>query len=274
MFSIRALTITAIIVVIMSVGVFLYIQHDMREFQEYMLPIHQEATDMTAKDSIDTKTQPKTEKVPDVSLSELTQHDSKTESIGITETYQSDETVETLTPKLSQAEIDQTFNVIFSIFDNEFSFNDADPDSMRKSLTEILEILHGNDSRISEFIDLWDEVYDIRKGIDAYNDAGYSNENELFEILKRGPDKAFKNLYDLGIELIQPSEDIKSSVESMVVHWVDRANKAIAVFTAAMVVEESYKKGEITLKDAEDFVNEAAGTDSAELIPLDDESEK
>ncbi len=267
MISVRTLTIIGFFVVLFCAGLFLYTEYDIRKFSE-SLPTT--PTTGSALETVDEKTSaPLGETTPN-------SHPSSTESRAV-------ETAETDTPTsdfqrrsailemtqsgaagpgdISQAEIDTVFDDAFAFFDDASVFGTIDLERTRAALEKLLLYLHGEDPRVSAFLDDWDTTSRILSLRTAYNAAGADDAALREQIFAMKPTEVLPKTFELGRDLLRPSDTLATKRREWVEDWVEFTTQLEMAHYAHELAEDAFKDGTITEADAEVFIEEVSGLD-------------
>ena len=167
-----------------------------------------------------------------------------------------------------QAEIDTLFDGAFSFFGEPTVFGNMDIEATRTALSETLDEIYGDDRRVSEFLDAWDTTRDIMSLRAEYNAAGASDSALRDQIFALLPSQVLPKAFDLGVELLQPSEEVLTPHSAWLEDWLVLASQAEVAHVASTLANDAYIEGEITVQEAEAFVEEVSGLD-VNVTPLD-----
>ena len=267
MISVRTLTIIGLFVVLFCTGLFLYTEYDIRKFSESLPTM---PTTGSALETVDEKTSaPLGETTPN-------SHPSSTESRAV-------ETAETDTPPsdfqrrsailemtqsgaagpgdISQAEIDTVFDDAFAFFDDASVFGTIDLERTRAALEKLLLYLHGEDARVSAFLDDWETTSRILSLRTAYNAAGADDAALREQIFEMKPTEVLPKTFELGRDLLRPSDTLATKRREWVEDWVEFTTQLEMAHYARELAEDAFKDGTITEADAEVFIEEVSGLD-------------
>jgi hypothetical protein len=273
MISARTLTITGIVIVLLCAGLFFYTEHRNQKFAE-QLPTPQskqvdteailndtpEAMDGTTSNSPFWQTdqgQNETTKI-DPSAADIQRHSDTTKS-NATQKVTELGTEEVLS--LSQAEIDTIFDDAFAFFDEFSVFDSINIGAIRAELAEMLRELHGNEPRVSEFLGHWDTTSRVLALRAEYNKTGRIDADLREQIFEMKPTEVVPKAFELGVELIQPSETVVTRRREWLQDWVELVDKAEVAHYAGTLAREAFSRGEITVQEAESFIEDVSGAD-------------
>lgn len=274
MISVRTLTITGIFVVLFCTGLFFYTEYDIRKFNE-SLPTP--PTTRIAVETDDKTSAPIGETTPN---SHLSRAESSAVEMEETDPSTSDFQQRSTTPEMtqsgaedasdiSQTEIDTVFDDAFAFFDDSSLFGNLNLAATRAELEKLLRELHGEDPRVSAFLDDWDTTSRILSLRTEYNESGADDEAMREQIFAMNPTEVLPKTFELGIELIQPSDAVTTQRSEWLHEWVEFTEKMEIVHYAGILAEDAFKDGSITADDAEAFVEEASGLD-VEVVEVTD----
>lgn len=270
MISRRTLTITGIIVVLLCAGLFFYTDHRNRKFAE-QLPTLQ-PKQVAVKTIADEMPETINGITRDNYRSQADQREVETPEVytpaaGIqkhSDAIQAETEIERDTEdneSRSQSEIDIVFDDAFAFFDDFSVFDTINVGATRAELEELLRELHGDDPRISEFLGHWDTTSSILSLRAEYNKTGAINVQLREQIFDMKPTEVLPQAFELGTELIQPSETVATKRGEWLREWVELVDKAEMAHIAGTVAGEAVRRGEITAQEAEGFIEDVSGLD-------------
>ena len=273
MISARTLTITGIVIVLLCAGLFFYTEHRNQKFAE-QLPTPQ-SKQMDAEAILDDTPEPISSTTPNSHLWQTDQGQNETTKIDPStadiqrhsDTTQSESTQNgtELDTKdvlsLSQAEIDTIFDDAFAFFDEFSVFDSINIGATRAELAEMLRELHGNEPRVSEFLGHWDTTSSVLSLRAAYNKTGRIDADLREQIFEMKPTEVLPKTFELGVELIQPSEAVVTRRREWLQDWVELVDKAEVAHYAGTLAREAFSRSEITLQEAESFIEDVSGLD-------------
>ena len=273
MISRRTLTITGIIVVLLCAGLFFYTDHRNRKFAE-QLPTLQpkqvavktiadempETINGITRDNYRSQADQREVETPEVytPAADIQSYSDTTQSNAI----QTEAEFNAGDNKSrSQMEIDIVFDDAFAFFDDFSVFDTINVGATRAELEELLRELHGDDPRISEFLGHWDTTSSILSLRAEYNKTGAINVQLREQIFDMKPTEVLPQAFELGTELIQPSEIVATKRGEWLQEWVELVDKAEMAHIAGTVAGEAVRRGEITAQEAEGFIEDVSGLD-------------
>ena len=273
MISGRILIMTCIIIVLLCAGLFLYTEYRNQKFTE-QLPTPQ-PKQVLVKAIVNETREPINSTTPNNHSWQADERKGKTAEINtpIADTEKHSDASQSDATKIetelgaedaehrSQAEIDTIFDDAFDFFDEFSVFGSINVEATRVALEELLRDLHGDDPKISEFLGHWDTTSRILSLRAKYNETGAIDAQLREKIFEMKPTEVLPKAFELGTELIQPSEVIVTKRNEWLQEWVELANKAEVAHIAAAVAREAIDNGEITPQEAEGFVEEVSGLD-------------
>ncbi|RKU05852.1 hypothetical protein C6503_26800 [Candidatus Poribacteria bacterium] len=268
MISVRTLTITGIVILLLCAGLFFYTEYRNQKFAE-QLPTLQ-SKQVAVETVVDKTSEPINGMTPNSHASQAIQRNVETPEVYTpiadvqkhsaarqTETEFSAEDTESR----SQTEIDTVFDDAFAFFDDFSVFGSINLEATRIELEELLREMHGNDPRISELLGYWDTTSSILSLRTEYNQTGASDAYLREQIFGMKPTEVLPKTLELGVELIQPSEAIATKRGEWLQDWVELMDKAEMAHFAAGLAKEAVDNNEITAQEAEGFVEEVSGLD-------------
>lgn len=273
MISARTLTIIGIVIVLLCAGLFFYTQHRNQKFAE-QLPTPQ-SKQVDAEAIVDEMPESIGDTTPNSHLWQADQGQDKTTEIDPSAAdiqRHSDTTQSELTQNgtqlgmedvvsLSQAEIDTIFDDAFAFFDEFSVFDSINVDATRAELAEMLRELHGNDPRVSEFLGHWDTTSSVLSLRAEYNKTGRIDADLRKQIFEMKPTEVLPKAFELGVELIQPSEAVVTRRREWLQDWVELVDKAEVAHYAGTLAREAFSRNEITVQEAESFIEDVSGLD-------------
>lgn len=265
MISLRTLKIIGIILVVLCAGIFFYSSHSNRKFAE-QLTTHP-VTKNTVENTLD-KTQENIHATPDDRPLQGTQKGVKLSDTPAADKIQIEKrakspvefVVEKHEPH-SQSDIDTHFDDAFAFFDDYSVFESINIDATRAALAEMLSALHGDDPRVSEFLGSWDSTSRIFSLRAEYRKSGATDANLREQIFEMKPTEVVPKAFELGSELMQPSETVATQRSEWLQEWVELVSKAEMAHFSAVLAKEAYDHGEISAQEAENFIEEVSGLD-------------
>lgn len=273
MISARTLTITGIAIVLLCAGLFFYAEHRNQKFAE-RLPTPQ-SKQIDAETIVNDMPEPIDGTIPNNHLWQVDQGQNETTEIDpsagdiqrhsdITQSEAAQNGTQLGTEdvvSLSQAEIDTIFDDAFAFFDEFSVFDSINIGATRAELKEMLQELHGNDPRVSEFLGHWDTTSSVLSVRAEYNKTGRINADLREQIFEMKPTEVLPKAFELGVELIQPSEAVVTRRREWLQDWVELVDKAEVAHHAGTLAREAFSRGEITLQEAESFIEDVSGLD-------------
>ena len=265
MFSIRTLTVTGIIIVLLCAGLLFYTGQINRNFAEHL------TTRPSREKSVENRGNKARENVlvtPQEHPWSETQSGVKRSEIHTAEENQRPKSarpavegaVEALKHR-SQDEIDTVFEDAFAFLDDYTVFDAINIEATREALAEMLAVLHGDDPRISEFLGYWDTsslIFSLRA---EYRKAGARDAHLREQIFEMKPTEMVPKAFELGSELMQPSETVATQRSEWLQNWVGLVEKAETAHFAGLIAKEAFEHGEITAEEVESFIEDVSGTD-------------
>ncbi len=269
MISVRTLTIIGIVIVLLCAGLFFYTQHRNQKFAE-QLPTPQ-SKQVDAEAIVDKMPEPIGDTTPNSHLWQADQGQDETTEIDPSaadiqrhsDTTQSESTqlgTEDVV-SLSQAEIDTIFDDAFAFFDEFSVFDSINVGATRAELAEMLRALHGNDPTVSEFLGHWDTTSSVLSLRAEYNKTGRIDADLREQIFEMKPMEVLPKTFELGVELIQPSEAVVTRRREWLQDWVELVDKAEVAHYAGTLAREAFSRNEITVQEAESFIEDVSGLD-------------
>ena len=270
MISARTLTITSIIVVLLCAGLFFYTEHHNQKFAEQLStpqsrPETIEANVNETPESIGGTTSNNHSWQADKKNGETLEVDTAAADIQKhSDAIQAETEIELDTEdneRRSQSEIDTVFDDAFAFFDDFSVFDTINVEATRAELEGLLRELHGDDPRIAEFLGHWDTTSNILSLRAEYNETGAIDAHLRQQILDMKPTEVLPKAFELGTELIQPSEAIATRRSEWLQEWVELTEQVEVAHFAGTLAKEAYNNREITEQEAEDFIEEVSGLD-------------
>lgn len=270
MVSARTLTITGIIVVLLCAGLFFYTQHRNQKFAEQLstpqsIPKTVEASVNETPEFIDGTTANNPSSQTDKKNVETLEVDTPAaDTQKHSDAIQAEIEIERDTEdnkSHSQSEIDTIFDDAFAFFDDFSVFDSINVEATRAELEKLLRELYSDDPRISEFLGHWDTTSSILSLRTEYNKTGAIDANLREQILEMKPTEVLPKAFELGTELMQPSEVIVTKRGEWLQGWVELTEQVEVAHFAGTLAKEAYNNREITAQEAEDFIEEVSGLD-------------
>ena len=267
MVSGRTYVITGVIIVLLCAGLFFYTEHRNRKFAASLPMLHPKDTAVSVAISDQPPTAIGGRDIPrgpahadpvefQAASVDTTASEPQSASDGPENQRSTAETA-----FASQTEIDTFFNHAFAFFDDPSVFRAVDLQTTRATLAKILREIHGDDPRVSMFLDDWDTTARILDLRTTYNETGADDATLREEIFALNPTEVIPQTFQLGLELIHPSEAVATKHRTWVEEWVAFAEQVEIAHFAIPLANEALKSGEMTLQEAEDFVEEVSGVD-------------
>ena len=260
MISNRTMTISGILIVLLCAGLFFYTEQRDQKFAESLPMLHAKDTTVAVSASDPPPTAIGDRNTNSSPSSPDTFDTSPSASARASDAPPPQRSVEDA-PFTSQAEIDTFFNDAFAFFDDPSLFRAIDLQTNRATLEKMLRVLHGSDPRVSEFLDDWDTTARILELRTAYNETGGDDAAMREEIFALNPTEVLPKTFQLGLDLIHPSPAVATKHRNWVEEWVAFTEQAEIAHFAIPLANEALKSGEMTLQEAENFVEEVSGVD-------------
>ena len=265
MISLRTLTITGIIIVVLCAGLFFYSEQSNRNFTEQLTT--RPAPKNTVEKTLDT-TQENIRPTPDDRPLQGTQSGVKLSDTPTVDKIQNERIAKSPVgfvveaPEHSyQSDIDTVFDDAFAFFDDYSVFESIDIDATRAALAKMLSALHGEDPRVSEFLGSWDSTLRIFSLRAEYRKSGATDAHLRDQIFAMKPTEAVPKTFELGSELMQPSEAVATQRSEWLQEWVELVSKAEMAHFSATLAKEAYDHGDISAQEVEGFIEEVSGLD-------------
>ena len=277
MISLRTLTITGIILVVLCAGIFFYSEQSNRNFTEQLAT--RPAPKNTVEKNLDT-TQENIRPTPDDRPLQGTQKDAKfSDTPTVNNKIQNRRIAKSpigfiveAPEDISQSDIDTVFDDAFAFFDHFSVFDTINIEATRAKLEALLRVLHGDDPRVSEFLGDWDTTRRILSLRAEYNQNGANDASLRAQIFEMKPTEVLPKALKLGSDLIQPSEEVATQRNEWLQEWLIRAEKAEMAHFAGMLAKDAFENGEISVQEAENFVEDVSGLDvKVREVPVTDE---
>ncbi len=265
MISGRTLTVTGIIIVLLCAGLFFYTEVGTRNFAEQLTtrPPQEKSVE-----HVGNKTQETVLVTPQEHPRSETQSGEKRLENHTAEENQSTKStlpaVERAGEALkhrSQDEIDTIFEDAFAFLDDYTVFDVINIEATRTELAEMLRELHGDDPRVSEFLGYWDTsslIFSIRA---EYRKTGATDANLREQIFDMKPTEVVPKTFELGSDLLHPSEVVSTPRSEWLQNWVGLVEKAEIAHFSGLVAKEAFENGEITAQEVESFIEDVSGFD-------------
>ncbi len=265
MISLRTLTITGIIIVALCAGLFWYSEQSNRNFTEQLAARPAERN--AVANALDT-TQENIDATPDDRPLQGTQRGLKLSDTPRADKNQIERIAKSRVGFIveeaehgSQSDIDIVFDDAFAFFDDYSVFDAINIDATRAALAEMLSELHGDDPRVSEFLGDWDTTSRIFSLRAEYRKSGATDAHLREQIFAMKPTESVPRTFQLGSDLMQPSEAVATQRGEWLQEWVELVSKAEMAHLSSTLAKEAYEHGEITAQEAEGFIEEVSGLD-------------
>lgn len=266
----RTMIIVGGIIVIVSVGLFFYLEYDRKKFEASLpkLPIQsvpKESSEVSHQSNlIDTPQPGGTAPDMDTEDTKVTNNDTeitvqpKNELIQEGSTAKPEEETTDIVDEYSLAEMQ-------AIFKQAFDFPVADIDGTYTQLSEILTARFGADPDISSFLSTWKALNTVMTLVDEAEYQG-GREEDVNAFLNQLPAIVMEDMAEISIRLFNPSESEAQHLRSQVAAFRMEIDNIAIGMEAKPWIEEAVRLGELTAEEGADFLREVSGLD-VDIVP-------